>query len=272
MAAVAAVQVDDHGGHALERSGARERARVEGAARDERAPRARARPPWRRRRRRRRARRPPPCRPRATSPRASGGPRRPGREGAAAPARRATRDRRWEAPRLFSKRIWLATLRTGVSPIASASSAVVESAADASTESTTRSTPATASAFAAPGGSDLRSRRCRAVGVARADRHVHPGLHEPRGESRAEARRCRRALRPSCGDRSECGFGEPFPGVGVRHQRSSDDRSHVAEPVEVVRVRLVDDERVDQAGVLRGDVCGRRASGQAAPASGPRAP
>ena len=36
VAAVAAIEVDDHGRHALERAGARERARVQGATRDER--------------------------------------------------------------------------------------------------------------------------------------------------------------------------------------------------------------------------------------------
>ena len=150
VAAVTAVEVDDHRGHALEGSGARQRARVEGAARDERRRElecsrlgalvvaANERVALRLA-----GRELPGCR-------ASGAPRRPGREGVAAPARRATRDRRPGSAALFSKRIWLATLRTGVSPIASASSAVVERAAEASTESTTRSTPATASAFVAP--------------------------------------------------------------------------------------------------------------------------
>src|SRR6185369_8391375 len=52
---------------------------------------------------------------------------------------------------------------------------------------------------------------------------------------------------------------EAAAGVGVAHERPGHDRPDVPEAVEIVRIGLVHDERVDQARVAAGDGARRRA-------------
>ena len=272
---VAPVDVDDHRRHALERAGVRERAGVERAARRRGGRRARARAPSRRRRRRRRARPRRAARagevrrPRAVQP---GGDRRGDeRRRPRSASERASAS--GHARRLGRSAARSRRESTGVSPIASASSRAVSSAASDFVASTTRSTPRTASSFAPPSDAELAPRSARPLGVARADHDL-----VARARSRSASARPKLPVPPTIATL----IAAPPPlERGLGHAGAARSASPISVRVTIgrtpassslVRVRLVDHERVDQA--LRSSR--RRAPAScrppAAPASGRPAP
>ena len=151
MRLVALVHVHDHGRHALERPRARERPRVDRAARRE-LPGELEHERFRARDRRRRRACPPPVPPRPPDwrPRASAGRRSRARRARPGSWRRSTLPRQSASTPSFVNDSSAATERTGVVPIAARSERAVSTAPSALVVRTTRSAARTASSFVAP--------------------------------------------------------------------------------------------------------------------------